>query len=49
MSGLDEMVEYCTQCCAELEIGQIGLCDDCQEEAAADNAVAECKEGTCEK
>lgn len=39
MSNLCEMAEFCEHCQAELEIGQIGLCDDCmsQDEEANDS------------
>lgn len=30
MTTLNQMVENCTACGVELELGQIGLCDDCQ-------------------
>jgi len=26
----EDMVEHCNRCIAEMEFGQIGLCDDCQ-------------------
>lgn len=31
MATLNGMKEHCTECGVELELGQIGLCDDCQE------------------
>lgn len=30
MATLAQMVEHCSECGVELEIGQIGKCDDCQ-------------------
>lgn len=30
MTTLAQMVEQCGACDTELEIGQIGLCDECQ-------------------
>lgn len=35
MASLDQMEEVCTNCNAHLEIGQIGLCDDCQSQTEA--------------
>lgn len=34
MSTLQDMQEHCDKCSTELEIGQIGLCDECQEAAS---------------
>lgn len=32
MANLDDMKEYCETCAEELELGQIGECDCCQQE-----------------
>ncbi len=32
MATLDDMHEQCDECGTELEIGQIGECDDCQQD-----------------
>ena len=32
MSTLNDMVEHCGSCGDELEIGQIGECNDCQDD-----------------
>jgi len=40
--------EYCDCCGDELEIGQIGLCDVCQEAADVDKSSNNCKTG-CQK
>lgn len=32
MADLDDMIEHCDSCGEELELGQIGECDDCQHE-----------------
>lgn len=34
MATLEDMVENCNACGAELEIGQIGKCDSCQESSS---------------
>lgn len=39
MATLESMVEHCESCGVELELGQIGLCDDCQRAASAELAV----------
>lgn len=36
MTTLTDMVEHCATCGCELEVGQIGLCDDCQEDVDTD-------------
>lgn len=36
MANLEDMQENCEECGTELEIGQIGECDDCQHEHADD-------------
>ncbi|WP_301178969.1 hypothetical protein [Comamonas thiooxydans] len=41
MATLDQMAEVCTNCNAPLDIGQIGLCDDCQVQADALHEEAE--------
>lgn len=33
MATLSQMIEHCEECGAVLEIGQIGLCGDCQDAA----------------
>lgn len=30
MSTISDMQEHCDECGAELELGQIGICDSCQ-------------------
>lgn len=34
MTTLEQMKELCDECGAELELGQIGLCDSCQSDAS---------------
>lgn len=31
MANLNQMTEHCDECGEELELGQIGLCDCCQD------------------
>lgn len=38
MATLESMVEHCESCGVELELGQIGLCDDCQRATSAERA-----------
>lgn len=38
MASLEDMQENCEECGAEMEIGQIGECDDCHHEALDDEA-----------
>lgn len=38
MATLESMVEHCESCDVELELGQIGLCDDCQRAASDERA-----------
>jgi len=38
MTTLEHMIEFCTECGAELEIGQIGICELCAESHPADDA-----------
>jgi len=44
MSTLESMVEHCEVCDNELEIGQIGKCDDCQEYATDPSKLEQLRE-----
>lgn len=35
----EEMREQCDACASELELGQIGKCDSCQEHAESEEAI----------
>lgn len=39
MANLDDMREYCETCSEELELGQIGACDCCQQKRAQSTLV----------
>lgn len=41
MSTLEDMVEHCDSCGEELEIGQIGLCDNDRNQDNSDADVAD--------
>lgn len=50
MSTIEGMVEHCTRCNALLEIGQIGRCDQCQEDNSMEDVdiIAAAREQYCQ-